>query len=39
VLLIDATSPVPGFEHLQEAFIKDMKALGMRTTTCADYLA
>lgn len=39
VLLQDATSPVPSFESLQESFIKDMTALGMQVTTCADYLA
>lgn len=39
VLLKDATSPVPGFEHLQDAFIRDMSAKGMRVTTTVDYLA
>lgn len=38
VLLIDATSPVPGFEGRQRQFIDQMTARGMRTTTCADYL-
>jgi nicotinamidase/pyrazinamidase len=39
VLLLDATSPVPGFEHYQQQFISQMTPRGMRTTTCADYLA
>lgn len=39
VLLGDGTSPVPGFEQYQEDFINRMTARGMRTTTCADYLA
>lgn len=39
VLLEDTTSPVPGFEGLQDSFIKDMTAKGMRVTTVADYLA
>lgn len=33
VLLEDATSPVPGFEGLQEQFIKDMTARGMQLAT------
>jgi nicotinamidase-related amidase len=33
VLLEDATSPVPGFEGLQEQFIKDMTARGMSLAT------
>jgi nicotinamidase/pyrazinamidase len=39
VLLIDATSPVPGFEPLQDDFVREMTALGMRTATTADLLA
>ena len=39
VLLEDTTSPVPTFENLQDSFIKDMTAKGMRVTTVADYLA
>jgi nicotinamidase-related amidase len=39
ILLTDATSPVPGFEHLQKDFINDMVKLGMRTSTCQDYLS
>ena len=39
VLLVDGTSPVPGFEEYQRDFISRMTARGMRTTTCADYLA
>lgn len=33
VLLTDATSPVPGFEDLQAAFIADLTARGMKTAT------
>lgn len=33
VILIDATSPVPGFEHLAEQFKADMKALGAKFST------
>jgi nicotinamidase-related amidase len=39
VLLVDGTSPVPGFEHYRQTFIDRMTARGMRTTTCAEYLA
>jgi nicotinamidase-related amidase len=39
VLLKDATSPVTGFESLQDDFISDMTAKGMRVTTTVDYLA
>lgn len=39
VLLTDATSPVPGFEHLADAFLKDLTGLGMQTATTADFLA
>jgi len=39
VLLIDGTSPVPGFEHYQQQFLDQMTARGMRGTTCAEYLA
>lgn len=39
VLLKDATSPVGGFEHLQDQFIADMTARGMQVTTCKDFLA
>ncbi|NOQ37043.1 MAG: hypothetical protein GQ569_14320 [Methylococcaceae bacterium] len=38
VLLTDATSDVPGFTHLGEAFVNEMTARGMKTSTCADYL-
>jgi nicotinamidase-related amidase len=38
VLLTDGTSPVPGFESYQEAFIKEMTQRGMKTTTTVDYL-
>ena len=39
VLLTDATSPVPGFEQLQEDFIKEMTGRGMKTSTTTDFLA
>ena len=39
VLLTDASSNVSGFEFLGDAFIKDMKALGMQTSTTIDFLA
>lgn len=39
VLLVDGTSPVPGFEDYQQEFIDQMTARGMRTTTCAEYVA
>jgi nicotinamidase/pyrazinamidase len=39
VLLSDGTSPVPGFEQYQQDFIARMTARGMRTVTCAEYLA
>ncbi len=35
-LLVDATSPVPGFESYADDFLRDMRALGMRITTCRD---
>lgn len=38
VLLTDATSPVPGFESFQDAFIRDMTAAGMRLSTTTDFL-
>jgi nicotinamidase-related amidase len=38
VLLEDATSPVPGFEALADDFVRDMTALGMRTTTTDQFL-
>lgn len=39
VLLTDATSPVPGFEKLQDDFIKEMTARGMRLATTVDYMS
>lgn len=39
VLLEDATSPVPGFEALQDGFLQEMKARGMQVTTTRDFLA
>ena len=38
VLLTDATSPVTGFEVYQETFLSDMSALGMKTSTTADFV-
>lgn len=38
VLLTDATSPVPGFENLQEDFINEMTAKGMQLSTTVDFL-
>lgn len=38
VLLTDATSPVTGFEKLQEDFISEMTARGMQLSTVADFL-
>ena len=38
VLITDATSPVPGFETLQNDFIAEMTARGMRTATTATFL-
>ncbi|MFW6121986.1 MAG: cysteine hydrolase, partial [Petrotogales bacterium] len=37
ILLEDATSDVPGLEHLGETFVKDMTVRGMRVVSCADY--
>lgn len=39
VLLTDATSPVPGFESFQDDFLRDLSALGMRTSTTTEFLA
>lgn len=38
VLLSDCTSPVPGFEKLQEDFINDMVGRGMSVTTSDKFL-
>jgi nicotinamidase-related amidase len=38
-LLTDATSPVGGFEHLQEDFINKMTARGMNLATTTDILS
>jgi nicotinamidase/pyrazinamidase len=38
-LLTDASSSVPGFEHLADAFVRDLTKQGMRTTTTRDALA
>ena len=38
VLLEDATSPVPGIEAFADDFLRDMTALGMRTTTTDQFL-
>jgi len=37
VLLTDTTSDVPSFEALGEAFVSDVTALGMRTSTTAQW--
>jgi nicotinamidase-related amidase len=39
ILARDCTSNVPTFEHLGDAFIKDMQALGMQVKNAADILA
>lgn len=36
ILLIDATSSVPGFENLGDDFIKEMTSRGMRISTCEE---
>ena len=38
VLLEDCTSPVPGFESLQEDFIEEMKNKGMRVVKSTEYM-
>jgi nicotinamidase-related amidase len=38
VLLTDATSPVTGFEALQETYLSDMAARGLKTATTTDFL-
>ena len=38
ILLEDATSPVPGFESLQQKFIDDMVPRGMQLAKTTDYL-
>jgi len=37
-LLTDATSPVPGFEKLQDNFVDTLVRRGMKTTTTTDFL-
>lgn len=37
-LLVDATSPVPGFEQAQEEFVNEMIGKGMQTSTTVDFL-
>jgi nicotinamidase/pyrazinamidase len=39
ILARDCTSNVPGFEHLGDAFIRDMQALGMQVKNADDILA
>lgn len=39
VLLKDATSPVPGFEKLQEDFISEMTQRGMKISTTTEFLS
>lgn len=38
VLLLDATSPVPGFEQLQKDFILEMTNRGMQTSTTEEFM-
>ncbi len=38
VCLTDAMSPVTGFESFADDFLRDLTAMGMRTSTTADYL-
>ena len=38
VLIEDTTSPVPGFEALADAFLRDMKARGMQTAKSTEFL-
>ena len=38
-LLTDATSDVPGYEFLGDAFVKDLTAQGMKLSTTVDFLA
>ncbi len=38
VLLTDATSPVTGFENLQDDFIRDVTARGMQLSTTTEFL-
>jgi nicotinamidase-related amidase len=38
-LITDAVSPVRGFEGLQDAFLRDMTALGLRTGTTDSFLS
>jgi len=38
MLIEDATSPVPGFEKLQDDFINEMTAKGMKLTATKDFL-
>jgi len=39
VLLEDATSPVPGFEHFQTDFVREMTARGMQISNTREFLA
>ena len=38
VFLEDATAPVPGFEHLQDQFVKDLTKEGMQVSNTKDFL-
>lgn len=38
-VLEDATSPVPGFENLQEDFVNEMKSRGMKIATTKTWMA
>ena len=39
VLLTDATSGIPGFESVGDAFIREMTARGLQLSTTAEFLA
>ncbi len=39
VLLTDASSNVPGFDGLGDSFVRDLTALGMKTSTTTDFLS
>jgi hypothetical protein len=39
VLLTDASSSVPGFEFLSDAFVREMTAKGMKLATTDTFLA
>lgn len=39
VLLADATSPVPGFENLQDDFVREMESRGMQISSTTEFLS